>query len=97
MLAAEWSDYVMDYATKRLGMDMSAYTHKIFVLMAGRDASQGPTCPWGGLGYTGCTQNDCRVWINGEVWQVSIAACPGCLPASAATCRHSHGTHASSA
>jgi hypothetical protein len=33
-------------------------------------APRGPTCGWGGMGYVGC-YDDCRSWINGDLWDVS--------------------------
>ena len=36
---------------------------QIYIVMRGK------TCAWGGMGYVGC-HGDCRVWIQGDLWNV---------------------------
>jgi len=62
----EWSDVALDFAKNRLGIDLSQYTNKIFVLPSVN------SCQWSGMGYVGC-KDDCRVWINGNVWDKPVA------------------------
>lgn len=61
---AEWSDVAVDYLRHNLGLELSLYTHKIFIV------PKGYTCNWGGMGYVGCG-DDCRAWISGDIWDVS--------------------------
>lgn len=39
------------------------WPHKIYLV------PKGDTCGWGGMGFVGCDA-DCRVWINGDLWNV---------------------------
>jgi len=49
-------------------INLDDYPTKIYIV------PRGPTCAWGGMGYVGC-HGDCRVWIQGDLWDVSEVVC----------------------
>ncbi|KIY91517.1 hypothetical protein MNEG_16447 [Monoraphidium neglectum] len=58
----EWSDVANEWIkVNRQDVKLSDWRHKIYIVV------KGETCGWGGMGYVGC-EDDCRVWINGELW-----------------------------
>lgn len=60
-----WGDYALHYAERSLGVPVWEYKHRIFIV------PKGDVCPWGGMGYVGCT-NDCRVWVSGDLWNMPM-------------------------
>lgn len=63
-LLPEWSDVANDWVSKNTDINLDDYPHKVYVVV------KGDTCEWGGMGYVGCS-DDCRAWINGDLWDVS--------------------------
>jgi hypothetical protein len=61
---AEWSDVANDWVRKNTKVNLEDYPFKIYI------APKGDVCKWGGMGYVGCF-DDCRSWINGDLWYVS--------------------------
>lgn len=55
-----------------VGIKWEDFKHKLYVV------PPGDLCSWGGMGYVGCTR-DCRVWISGDLWQVSGTSSPLCV------------------
>lgn len=69
LLCAEWSDVAHEYI-RGLGINADDFKHKLYVV------PPGDVCSWGGMGYVGCTK-DCRVWVSGDLWQVSSLTLTG--------------------
>ena len=61
---AEFSDMANDYLTKTLKINLKDYKYKIYIV------PKGNLCNWGGMAYVGCV-NDCRVWVSGDLVEVS--------------------------
>ncbi len=54
-----WATFVQDYAVEVLGIDVSQFRHKLFMLPSGLP------CAWAGLGTLGCGSS-CYTWYNGR-------------------------------
>lgn len=69
----EWSDVANDWIRRNVpDLDLDRYPTKVYVVPRGR------TCAWGGMGYVGC-RDDCRVWIQGDLWAVRRARVCVCV------------------
>lgn len=62
-MQTEWSDVALDWVRRNTQINLDEYPTRIMIV------PRGPTCAWGGMGYVGC-HNDCRVWIQGDLWDV---------------------------
>lgn len=65
LLPAEWSDVANDYVQHVLGYKWQDFKYKIYVV------PPGDLCSWGGMGWVGCL-SDCRAWVSGDLWKVSV-------------------------
>ena len=52
---------------RNTNVTLSDYPFKVYVI------PKGGACGWGGMGYVGCF-DDCRAWVNGDLWDVSARA-----------------------
>jgi len=64
----EWSDVANDWVRKNTKLNLDDWPFRIYVV------PKGNVCGWGGMGYVGC-YDDCRSWINGDLWSVSGWSC----------------------
>lgn len=57
------NEYLRKHVTE---VSLDDYPFRVYIV------PKGDVCSWGGMGYIGC-YDDCRTWVNGDLWDVSGA------------------------